>query len=155
MRFHLTAACGALQRARDLARIVPNWLPSWNRIMQPNSEFFDRVYIRGVKVLRLNLPSLMDEGMVEQFSGALHRVTSGAGAGGESFALNFSGVPYLSSSGAGAFIRFVNQVKADGGRTVFCELKPAVGDLFKIMHLERLCPVVPTEADAVEKLAND
>lgn len=130
-------------------------LTSWNRNMQPNNDFFDRVYIRGVKVLRLNLPSLMDEGTVEQFSGALHRMATGAGTAGESFVLNFAGVPYLSSSGAGAFIRFVNQVKATGGQTVFCELTPAVRDLFKIMHLERICQTASSEADAVEKLAKD
>ena len=63
--------------------------------------------------------------------------------------LNLSGVTYISSSGLGAIVSLMKKIAAKEGGMKICCLRPDVREVFEVMQLDRIIPVVDTEQEAL------
>jgi len=68
--------------------------------------------------------------------------------------LDFSGVPYLDSSGLGSLVSACTSCVKAGRRVALTGVNPRVRKVFEITKVERVLLMFPTLADALEALTN-
>ena len=68
--------------------------------------------------------------------------------------LDFSGVPYLDSSGLGCLISACTSCTKAGRRVALTGVNPRVRKVFEITKVENVLLTFPTLADALEALTN-
>jgi len=68
--------------------------------------------------------------------------------------LDFSGVPYLDSSGLGCLISACTSCAKAGRRIALTGVQPRVQKVFEITKVENVLLVFPTLGDALEALTN-
>jgi anti-sigma B factor antagonist len=66
--------------------------------------------------------------------------------------LNMRGVDFINSSGLGALVSILKDVRLVNGRLVLSELAPYVQEIFEITQLSNVFEIHPTEADAVQSV---
>jgi anti-sigma B factor antagonist len=64
--------------------------------------------------------------------------------------LNMKGVDFINSSGLGALVSILKDVRLVNGRLVLSELAPYVQEIFEITQLSHVFEIHPTEAQAVQ-----
>jgi len=64
--------------------------------------------------------------------------------------LNMQGVDFINSSGLGALVSILKDVRLVKGRLVLSELAPYVQEIFEITQLSHVFEIHPTEAQAVQ-----
>jgi anti-sigma B factor antagonist len=67
--------------------------------------------------------------------------------------LNMKGVDFINSSGLGALVSILKDVRLVNGRLVLSELAPYVQEIFEITQLSQVFEIHPTEAQAVQGVA--
>ncbi len=68
--------------------------------------------------------------------------------------LDFSGVPYLDSSGLGGLVSACTSCNKAGRRVAVTGVNPRVRKVFEITKVEQVLLTFPTLADALEALTN-
>ena len=63
--------------------------------------------------------------------------------------VDFSDVPYITSSGLRVILATAKQLRAKGGELCVCSLNEAVEEVFEISGFNTLLPVFASSADAV------
>ena len=66
--------------------------------------------------------------------------------------LNMQGVDFINSSGLGALVSILKDVRLVNGRLVLSELAPYVQEIFEITQLANVFEIKPTEAEAVQMM---
>ena len=66
------------------------------------------------------------------------------------FLFNFSGLEYISSAGLRSILVTAKQLKPKGGTILFCGLKGAVKDVFKISGFGTIFKMFETQEDALK-----
>lgn len=69
------------------------------------------------------------------------------------FLLNMNGVDYISSSGLRVVLSTGKKLGASGGKLVFCNLNPSVGEVFRVSGFNSIFPVFETESEALNSFA--
>ncbi len=62
--------------------------------------------------------------------------------------IDCSGLTYISSAGLGVFVSHLDDLKSYGGRFVFCEMSPAVYNVFEILGLHAVMEIVESKFEA-------
>lgn len=63
---------------------------------------------------------------------------------------DMSGVNYISSAGMGVFISFMDELKASGGAFVLSGLQAPVKEVFELLGLHQIIPMVSTAEEAAQ-----
>jgi anti-sigma B factor antagonist len=71
------------------------------------------------------------------------------------FAVDIRRVEYVSSAGAGVFIGAVGTCQDNGGNIVLVQPSQEVKEIFELLGVYQIFPVVPNKARALEFLANE
>ena len=66
--------------------------------------------------------------------------------------LNMRGVDFINSSGLGALVSILKDVRLVSGRLALSELAPYVQEIFEITQLTNVFEIHPTEAEAVDSV---
>jgi anti-sigma B factor antagonist len=66
--------------------------------------------------------------------------------------VDLRGLNYISSAGLGVFVSYLEDIRNRPSKFVIFGLNPAVTEIFGLLGLPELLPVVPTEKDALEAL---
>jgi anti-sigma B factor antagonist len=64
------------------------------------------------------------------------------------FLINCSELTYISSAGLGVFISYLDEIKEQGGRIVFSDMKENIRDVFDLLGLSEIVTIVNTSDDA-------
>lgn len=67
------------------------------------------------------------------------------------FFVDLGGVEYIDSTGLGTLMYLYREAKGRGGIVRFYGLAPAVLDVFKLTHLDKVVEIVPTREAAVAR----
>ena len=70
------------------------------------------------------------------------------------FHINCSELTYISSAGLGVFISYLDEIKEEGGKIVFSDMKENIRDVFDLLGLSEIVTIVKTSEDA-DKLMTD
>jgi anti-sigma B factor antagonist len=62
--------------------------------------------------------------------------------------IDCQGLEYISSAGLGVFISHLDDVKKNGGQIIFYNMQEKVRNVFKILGLDELVPIVGNVDDA-------
>jgi anti-sigma B factor antagonist len=100
-------------------------------------------------VVRFTSPASRDDSISYDLGRYLLSLAEGGAA---SIVLNLGAVDYLNSVMVGKFFALHKKVKALGGRLVLCQVVPPLYDLFALVKLPQLIPVVETEEEALAAL---
>ena len=73
------------------------------------------------------------------------------GSGILGFFVDLSGVEYIDSTGLGTLMYLYREVKGRGGAVRFYGLTPAVLDVFKLTHLDKVVEIAPTRDEALAR----
>lgn len=68
--------------------------------------------------------------------------------------INLQRVPYIDSTGIGALLAFLNEMKKNGGDIFLCELSPVVRKVFQITRLDTFFRIFATEMEALAALTD-
>ena len=102
--------------------------------------------------------SSVDDVTVIQLEGKMNTATSSnadahlsqlIADGSNKLLLNMGGVDYISSSGLRVILANGKKISTSGGKLVFCNLNPSVGEVFRISGFNSIFPVFDTEQDAL------
>jgi anti-anti-sigma factor len=63
-------------------------------------------------------------------------------------------VDFINSSGLGALVSILKDVRLVNGRMALCNLAPYVQEIFEITQLSNVFEICPTEKEAVSALAS-
>jgi len=74
--------------------------------------------------------------------------------GAPTMILDFSGVPYLDSSGLGSLVSAYTSCAKAGRRVALTGVNPRVQKVFEITKVEQVFLIFPTLAEALEALTN-
>ena len=66
--------------------------------------------------------------------------------------LNMRGVDFINSSGLGALVSILKDVRLVSGRLALSELAPYVQEIFEITQLTNVFEIHPTETEAVDSV---
>lgn len=97
-------------------------------------------------VLSLRGPLTMEN--VQPFMNAVRRESA------PTMILDFTGVPYLDSSGLGSLVSAYTSCQKSGRRVALTGINPRVLRVFEITKVEPIFLMFPTVADALEALTN-
>ena len=73
-------------------------------------------------------------------------------AGHKNIVLDFSGVPWINSTGLGILISGYHSVKAAEGSLKICSVRDRVLSIFYVSQLEKIFEVYPTREEALASL---
>jgi anti-anti-sigma factor len=100
-----------------------------------------------VRVLRLNLPDVMDtvevDGLIDNI---LDEVAKSAGG---PWVVDLSNATYMGSSMLGLFVNIRERIKQAGGRLVLSGMPPPLMKIFQTCCLEKLFTIVKSKPDAI------
>lgn len=68
--------------------------------------------------------------------------------------VNLSGVAYIDSTGIGALLAVLGEVKKRGGQMKLAELSPAVNKVFQLTRLTSFFEIYASEREALETLSD-
>ena len=63
--------------------------------------------------------------------------------------IDCSEVPYMSSAGLGVFVSYLDEFKDRQGRLVLSNLSPSVAEVFDLLGLSKLIPIVNSKEEVV------
>lgn len=63
--------------------------------------------------------------------------------------VDFSDLNYISSAGLGVFISYLDEIQSSGGKLVLSHMAANVKDVFELLGLSKLIPIVENKAAAV------
>ena len=101
-------------------------------------------------VLVLTPVGRLDSGNVNTFEAS---VMQRIGDGERRLVVDFSRLEFVSSSGLRVLLLAAKALKAGEGTLVLCGMKPHIEDVFRITGFDRLIPVKPSRAAALEACA--
>ena len=70
------------------------------------------------------------------------------------FVLDMEKVTFINSSGLGALISSLRDVRLSGGRIVLCHMEPYVEEIFTLTGLTKVFDCYATAAESLESFAN-
>ena len=104
-----------------------------------------------------------DDVMVLELSGKImggpdhekfkEEITAVLEAGARKLVLDFSGVPWINSTGLGIIISGFHSIRTAGGVMKVCSVKERVLSIFYISQLENIFEVYPTREEALASFA--
>ena len=107
----------------------------------------EREDIGSVTVLRVRVPMLRDEEIIEELFGQASELVRESGR--PRLILNLDGVVFLASVVLGKLVTLTNQARAAGGRLTVCRVSRTVGELLQVTHLADILPIYADEQEAV------
>ena len=102
----------------------------------------------GVMVCYFNDAKILDEARISQIGSDLVEMTTKT-AGGK-LLLNFEGVTFMSSHMIGKLVLLNKKCKAGKINLKFCNISPNVGEVFKIMRLNKVFDIQKDEEKALK-----
>jgi anti-anti-sigma factor len=88
----------------------------------------------------------------EKEAAALCRVVSGLLQGYQSVVVNMAGVAAIDGNGLGSLAQCIREAQQSGASLIFCGVPRKVRELLDLTHLSSLIEIVPSEADALERV---
>lgn len=61
--------------------------------------------------------------------------------------VDFARINYISSAGMGVFVSYLEEIKSKGGKIVLSNLSANVLEVFKLLGLDQLIPIVSDKAE--------
>ena len=107
-------------------------------------------YLGSVHVLAVH--GRLDHAHAKEFESALAPHLLACSSAGAPLALDFSGVPYISSVGLRVLLLAAKQVKGQQGRIAIAALTPIVTEVFQVSHFNLVLTVFPDVATAAAEL---
>ena len=101
----------------------------------------------GVIVLRLS--GVAGERSAEQLRKALSAALEDAP---RCVVLNLSGLRQMSSASLGRLVAAIKRLREAGGQLVLCGARPPVSDALRLLHLDEIVPLYPSEEEALRAL---
>lgn len=68
------------------------------------------------------------------------------------FHVDASGLTYISSAGLGVFVSYLDELHSKKGKIVFSGMNDNVRNVFTLVGLHKILPIVSTEKEAIELL---
>ena len=103
-------------------------------------------------VIEFRTPSLMDPPLLESMQADLLRLVEVEDR--RNVILDFARVQYVSSQAIGIVIHMHKKITAlSNSKLVLCSVPPKIMELLKILKLDRILTIVPTQKEAVNVLA--
>jgi anti-anti-sigma factor len=93
-----------------------------------------------------NAEGLFAEDVIQELGDRLYRLVD---EGNSRLVLNFAGVHYMSCAFLGKLVGLRMRVKRIDGKLVLCGLEPALQDILRICHLERVFNIHVDEATSL------
>lgn len=103
----------------------------------------------GVLVVYFTDTKILEEAKIQKVGGELIEA-AGAAATGKKMVLNFTGVGYMSSAMIGKLVLLNKKCKTDGIDLKLCDIAGNVGEVFKIMKLNKVFDIYKTEEKALK-----
>ena len=99
------------------------------------------------RVTRLNVPGKLDLENSTVIGGEVRR---GPANGDQKFLLDMTGVEFMNSSGLGAPVTVLKEVRLAEGQLALCELAPYVQELFEVTQLKKIFDLHPSHQEAID-----
>jgi len=116
--------------------------------MSENAGFLEHEVVDGVHVLRLQAPRLENGTPVLTLEDELNRILEEAGEEPK-VVINLASVEYLVTTALAKLISFRAKLVRLGGMLNLCNLQPAVQDVIRITHFEKLFGIYGSESEAL------
>ena len=101
----------------------------------------------GVTVVRLLVPRILDEVIINEIGERLKRIV--AQAESPKIVLDFSEVTHMSSSALGVLITIHKRIREKNGRLSFAGIQPSIYEVFVITRLKEIFPIHSSVEEAV------
>ncbi len=103
----------------------------------------------GVLVVYFTETKILEEAKIQKVGGELIEAAAAA-ASSKKMVLNFAGVGYMSSAMIGKLVLLNKKCKTDGIDLKLCDIAGNVGEVFKIMKLNKVFDIYKTEEKALK-----
>lgn len=107
---------------------------------------------RTVHVIRPRMARLEDETALLFLEHELENIINESELTPPKVVLNFESVESLVTPTLAKLMSYRSRFITRGGTIVLCGLRPAVAEVMKITHFDRLMPTYATEAEAIRKI---
>jgi anti-sigma B factor antagonist len=104
--------------------------------------------IGDIRVVKVNLPELLDESTIQEISARLHQLAEQTN--GLRLVLNLDAVERLSTRMLGTFIALHKILTRSGGRLVLCGIDRQLLEIFAILKLPELLCICREEQEALQ-----
>jgi len=101
----------------------------------------------GVWIFKLN--GRLDSKTSPEFE---QKIADAMGKGSKNMIVNFEDLDYISSAGLRVILKATKDLKRSEGKFVLCSMKDYVKEVFEISGFDSFLPIVPTMADAFQKI---
>jgi len=92
---------------------------------------------------------------LESSASVKEEIRRSLGQGCVKLVLNLQGVEFINSSGLGALVSALKEIRLAKGRLVVCRLAPYVREIFEITQLSHIFEIYATEGEALEALGRE
>jgi anti-sigma B factor antagonist len=117
------------------------------------SHWLEREDVGDVTVVRLKVPTVLDDDTAQTVFGQLYSLVSDVGRG--KLVLDLAGAQYLPSLALGKLLMLNRKAQAADGRLTLCGLTPPVGEILEATHLRDMFDVYAGEAEALASFGRD
>jgi anti-sigma B factor antagonist len=115
---------------------------------KPQTPLMQVEQIGDVTVVQFTRSAILDQnqihGMAKQLQGLMERVAH------PQLVLDFSAVDHFSSSLLAQLVGLHKKAQAAGGRLALCALAPALYEVFRITHMDRVLSIYRDEQEALQ-----
>jgi anti-anti-sigma factor len=116
----------------------------------PTTSLVKREDMGHVTVLRLEVPTLLDDATTEAVFQEAYALVDGGRA---SLVLNLHRVEFLASAAVGKLIALYRKVREAGGRLALCKVQRPVHGLLRLVRLTDILIAYEDEQEAVDSFA--
>jgi anti-anti-sigma factor len=117
-------------------------------LLQIEQPWLAEEQIGDIRVVKFNLPELLEEGTIREISAQLHQLVEQSA--GLRLVLNLDTVQKLSTRMLGTFIALHKILHQSGGRLVLCGVDRQLWEIFAILKLPQLLCICREEQEALQ-----
>ena len=119
---------------------------------QGNSQTFEVSFFTDICIVRFAQAQLSDMGEVERVGDDFAALIQDKAV--RKLVVNFANVDYMSSAAIGKLITLRELVTAVGGQLKFCHMHANLQHIMRIMQLDRLVEICPTQNIAIDSFSD-
>jgi anti-anti-sigma factor len=120
--------------------------------MKESERFLEEEVVGGVHVVRMRAPRLEDETALLVLEDVINNVLEQRGGRHPKVLLNLGSIEYIITTALAKLLSYRTKFLDKGGQLNLCSLQPAVEEVMKITHFDRIFTIFTSEADALTEM---
>lgn len=114
------------------------------------AKYYDMIDVRGVSVLDLSLPDMVDAVEFDQFTNEVLALIDGAPK--KKWVIDLGRCTYVNSAMLGLMVNLRQRIRGAGGKIALCRASPWLLEVFQVTSLHHMFVVTKTREDALREV---